>query len=276
MTRLLTAAIAVPLAVLAIFRLPGMWFFALCAFLITWGAVEFVRLVRPSFPDAPLQLLVVLVPLVAAALAFALQAPPSGNGAAGRIALALVTVLGVGLGSAVLFARTPLTAVLPTLGVLAFGIPYFAAPIASMYWLQRLDPWLAFLLCAIVWLGDTAALYAGSAFGRHKMAPVVSPKKSWEGAAAGLATGVIATAVWSYCQLQHVHLPLLLVGTATALAAQIGDLVESLFKRSFGVKDSGGVLPGHGGVLDRMDAMLFAAPVLLGGLWLIGYGVAGR
>ena len=274
MTRLLTAAIAVPLAVLAIFRLPGVWFFALCAFLITWCAVEFVRLVRPSFPGAPLQLLVVLVPLVAAALAFSLQRTPDGS--SGRIALGLLTLLGVGIGSAVLFARTPLAAVLPTLGVLTFGIPYFAAPIASLYWLQRLDPWLAFLLCAIVWLGDSAALYAGSAFGRHKMAPVVSPKKSWEGAAAGLATGVIATAVWSYCQLRQVHLPLLLVGTATALAAQIGDLVESLFKRSFGVKDSGGVLPGHGGVLDRMDAMLFAAPVLLGGLWLIGFGVAGR
>ena len=275
MTRLLTAAIAVPLAVLAIFRLPGVWFFVLCAVLITWCAVEFVRLVRPSFPGAPLQLLVVLVPLVAAAVAFALQAR-AGDGAGGRIALALLALLGVGIGSAVLFARTPLAAVLPTLGVLAFGIPYFAAPIASMYWLQRLDPWLAFLLCAIVWLGDSAALYAGSAFGRHKMAPVVSPKKSWEGAAAGLATGVIATAVWSYLQLRQVHLPLLLVGTTTALAAQVGDLVESLFKRSFGVKDSGGVLPGHGGVLDRMDAMLFAAPVLVGGLWLIDFGVAGR
>ena len=275
MTRLLTAAIAVPLAVLAIFWLPGVWFFAMVAFLITWCAVEFVRLVRPSFPGAPLQLLVVLVPLVAGALAFALQAR-SADGDGGRIALALLTLLGAGIGTVVLFARTPLAAVLPTLGVLAFGIPYFAAPIASLYWLQRLDPWLAFLLCAIVWLGDSAALYAGSAFGRHKMAPVVSPKKSWEGAAAGLATGVIATVVWSYVQLQHVHLPLLLVGTTTALAAQIGDLVESLFKRSFGVKDSGGVLPGHGGVLDRMDAMLFAAPVLLGGLWLIGFGAAGR
>ena len=275
MTRLLTAAIAVPLAMLAIFRLPGVWFFAVCAFLITWCAVEFVRLVRPTLAGAPLNLLVVLVPLVAAALAFALQAQ-APDGAGGRIALALVTVLGVGAGSAVLFARTPLAVVLPTLGVLAFGIPYFAAPIASMYWLQRMDPWLAFLLCAIVWLGDSAALYAGSAFGRHKMAPVVSPKKSWEGAAAGLATGVIATAVWSWCQLRQVHLPLLLVGTATALAAQIGDLVESLFKRSFGVKDSGGVLPGHGGVLDRMDAMLFAARVLLGGLCLIGFEAAGR
>jgi phosphatidate cytidylyltransferase len=275
MVRLLTSAIAVPLAVLAVFYLPGAWFFGLCALLITWGAVELVRLLRPSLPGAPLWLLPPLVPLASALLALALHSA-AAPATLGRVLIAVAAVIGVGLGSAVLLARTPLPQVMPALGVVAFGIPYFAAPIVSLYWLQVWDPWLVFLLCAVVWLGDAAALYVGSAIGRHKMAPVVSPKKSWEGAAAGLFTGMITTVVWSWCQLERVDLPLLLVATGAGVAAQLGDLVESLFKRSVSVKDSGGVLPGHGGMFDRMDAMLFAAPVMLVGLWLIGFEIPGR
>ncbi|MFP5288155.1 MAG: phosphatidate cytidylyltransferase, partial [Thermoanaerobaculia bacterium] len=125
-----------------------------------------------------------------------------------------------------------------------------------------------FLLMAIVWLGDTAAYYVGSRIGRHKMAPTISPKKSWEGAAAGFFTGVAAAAVWSALRMDRIDLRILAVASLTAAAAQIGDLVESMIKRGAGVKDSGTVLPGHGGVLDRLDAMLFAAPVLLFSLWL--------
>jgi len=161
---------------------------------------------------------------------------------------------------------------IPALGILGFGIPYFAVPIASLHHLKRVDPWLVFLLMAIVWLGDTAAYYVGSRFGRHKMAPVISPKKSWEGAAAGWITSLLAAAVWSVLRLDRLDLGLLAVAGLTAAAAQVGDLVESMIKRGAGVKDSGSVLPGHGGVLDRMDAMLFAAPVLLIGLWLLRIG----
>ena len=168
-----------------------------------------------------------------------------------------------------LFSRTPLEEAIPALGILCFGIPYFAVPIASLYALKRLDPWLVFLLMAIVWLGDTAAFYVGSKIGRHKLAPVISPKKSWEGAAAGFITSVAAAGVWSVCRLGRLDVALLGVAALTALAAQVGDLVESMIKRGAGVKDSGTVLPGHGGVLDRMDAMLFAAPVLLIGFWLL-------
>jgi hypothetical protein len=97
----------------------------------------------------------------------------------------------------------------------------------------------------------------------HKLAPAVSPNKSWEGAIAGLATSLAATAIWSQLRLGHVDAVLLAIGGATAVASQLGDLVESLLKRGFGVKDSGALLPGHGGFWDRMDAMLFAAPTLL-------------
>ena len=268
MKRLLTAAVCVPLALLALFRLPAAGFFVVVAFFITWAAWEFVRLVRPVAPNAPLGALVPLAPLAAWGLAAALDAGPAWP--AGPVLLAAALLLAVGGAMLVLFARTPVEQALPALAVLCFGIPYFALPIASLYALARLDPWWVFLLFAIVWLGDSAAFYIGTAWGRHRLAPVVSPKKSWEGAIAGFVTSVAATAVWSLWYLGAVRGELLLVGAATAFASQTGDLVESLLKRGARVKDSGEIFPGHGGVFDRLDALLFAAPVLLAGLLWLG------
>jgi phosphatidate cytidylyltransferase len=268
MQRLVTGLIAAPLAVAAMFLLPPWGFFVLCAVLIDWGAIEYVRLGRSFAPRGPLAVLPLLVPLAAVAVAVALHGPASRPG---LWLFAALLILSVGLGSLVLWWRTPLAETVASWGILAFGLPYFALPIASLYWIQRADPWLVFLLCAIVWLGDTAALYAGKAIGRHPLAPVVSPKKSWEGSAAGFLTGLVATAIWSAVRHPELLGPLLGVAAVTAIGAQTGDLVESLIKRSAGVKDSGGVLPGHGGLFDRMDAMLFGAPLFLLGLWLIDF-----
>lgn len=268
MQRLLTAAVATPLALAALFYFSHLWWFVLIALFLEVAAWEYLVIVRARAPRAPLWTLLAAVPLVAAALSAAMipRAWPLEPGAGLVLAATLVSV---GLGSLLLLSRTPLEEVLPALGALAFGIPYFAVPIASLHQLKRCDPWLVFLLMAVVWLGDTAAYYAGSRLGRHKMAPVISPKKSWEGAAAGFATSLAAAAVWSVCRLGRLDPALLAIAAVTAAAAQVGDLVESMIKRGAGVKDSGNVLPGHGGVLDRMDAMLFAAPVLLLGLWLL-------
>jgi phosphatidate cytidylyltransferase len=268
MKRLLTAAVTVPLFLLALFTLPALAFFVLVALLVDLGALEFVRIARAWAPGAPLLALLVLVPVAAGALVLAAVGTEPE---AGRWALALAAGLSIGVGLVVLGGRTPVGEALPALGALAFGVPYFALPIASLSYLQQVDPWLVFLLLAIVWLGDTAALYAGSLLGKHRLAPVVSPKKTWEGAAACLATALVATAVWSWWRLERLDATLLLVAAATSVAAQAGDLVESLVKRGAGVKDSGGVLPGHGGMLDRVDALLFAAPVLLLGLWVTGF-----
>lgn len=122
------------------------------------------------------------------------------------------------------------------------------------------EVWLVFLL-AVVWLGDTAALYGGKLWGRRLMAPQVSPKKTWEGAASSL---LVAAAVGFGFGHWFAGDSLRFLGLAVAmnLAAQAGDLVESLFKRGAQVKDSGALIPGHGGVLDRIDAMLWAAPIL--------------
>jgi phosphatidate cytidylyltransferase len=133
---------------------------------------------------------------------------------------------------------------------------------------------VAFLLC-VVWAGDIAALYVGRAWGRHKLSPKLSPNKTWEGALGSVAGSLLVTggllglahllaAQWNSAVLSYPE-DLgywLVLAAAVNVAAQVGDLVESALKRSAGVKDSGSLLPGHGGVLDRIDALLLAAPVL--------------
>ncbi|HEY4595717.1 MAG TPA: phosphatidate cytidylyltransferase [Thermoanaerobaculia bacterium] len=275
MKRLLTAAIGVPLVLAAVFLLQGWWFFAAIALVVEGAVWEFAAILRVRAPQAPLRLLLLLSPLAAWGLSFAFT-DPVDVATLRYLLFAAVLALSVGLGTLLLLSRTPLEETLPALGAFAFGIPYFAAATSSIHLLQRADPWLTFLQMAIVWLGDTAAYYVGSRVGRHKMAPDISPKKSWEGAVASFVVAVAAAAVWDVCRRGSVEPGVMAAAAGTAVAAQIGDLVESMIKRGSGVKDSGSILPGHGGVLDRMDAMLFAAPVLLLGLWLAGVSAPGR
>jgi phosphatidate cytidylyltransferase len=260
----------VPLLLAAVFHLPATGFLALAAGIFGWASLEFVAIARIWVPGAPLRALPPLAVLAGALLGLEgamLPWPPA-------MAWAVALGLSVGIGALILLSRTPIAEAPAALGVFAFGIPYFALPIGSLSQLQRQDPWLVFLLVAVVWLGDTAAYWVGSMWGRRPLAPVVSPRKTWEGAAAGLAVSVAATAAWSLWHLERLDASILAVGTATAVAAQVGDLVESIFKRSVRIKDSGSVLPGHGGVLDRADALFFAAPVLWVGLILAGFAAA--
>lgn len=121
--------------------------------------------------------------------------------------------------------------------------------------------WVLFVL-VVMWLGDTGAYFAGRFLGKHKLYEAVSPKKTWEGAFGGIAGSLVAAIVMKLTRF-HDALPwvdLVLIAVPGAMLGQMGDLVESLFKRSTGVKDSGSILPGHGGILDRIDAVLFFAP----------------
>ncbi len=274
MKRLLTAAVTVPLALVAVFRLPSPWFFVLVTLLIGAAVVEFVRLARRAAPRVPVAVLPWVVPVAAlAASPGVLGWHPQALGWDPMIAMAALVPLG--FGALALFSRAPLAEAVSGLGLLSFGLPYFAVPIASLCHLQRSDPWLLLLLLAIVWLGDSAAYYLGTRFGRHKLAPVVSPNKSWQGAAAGLAASVLAAVAWGWWRLGAPSASLVLLAAVTAVAAQIGDLVESMIKRAAGVKDSGTLFPGHGGALDRLDALLFAAPVWHLGLRLLRWLEAG-
>ena len=120
--------------------------------------------------------------------------------------------------------------------------------------------WLVFFVTGTTWLSDSGALFVGKALGRHKMAPMVSPAKTWEGGLGGLVVALLGGLIFG----KMLHLPL---GHAAGLAVlcglvgQIGDLSESALKRDLGVKDSGAVIPGHGGILDRIDSLLFSAPI---------------
>lgn len=120
--------------------------------------------------------------------------------------------------------------------------------------------WLVIFVTSATWLSDAGALFVGRAFGRHKMAPHISPGKTWEGAAGGLAVSLIFGAgfgTWLHLPMSHA-LPLALL---CGFAGQVGDLCESALKRDLGIKDFGNVFAGHGGVLDRVDSLLFSAPL---------------
>jgi phosphatidate cytidylyltransferase len=143
------------------------------------------------------------------------------------------------------------------------GVMYIGGAWGCAFLLRGVNPhWLlfAFLLC---WAGDTAAYYVGKNFGRHKMAPVISPGKTWEGAAASVAGGVIAGAVYAHFLIPSAPMGwVVMIAAVGNIAGQIGDLVESAYKRWGGVKDSGSSLPGHGGWLDRIDSSLLAIPAV--------------
>ncbi|HUO87122.1 MAG TPA: phosphatidate cytidylyltransferase [Thermoanaerobaculia bacterium] len=274
MQRLATAFVATTVLLTLLFTVPPPWFFVLAVIVVEWAVFEYVGILRVAAPGAPLRALLVLVPVAAVALMLATEGQ-TGGGVTGLFAgaplvLAFGLMMTVVVGAVVLLGRTPIAEALATFGAFGLGLPYFALAALALARLQEIDPWLLFLGFAIIFLGDTAAYYVGRRVGRHKMAPVVSPNKSWEGAAAGLLAGVAAAAVWGWWRLGEVSPGLLAVAVATAVAAQLGDLVESILKRAAGVKDSGRSLPGHGGILDRADATFFALPVLLAGVWLLG------
>lgn len=152
---------------------------------------------------------------------------------------------------------------LPHAAALALGVVYifgswhFAVPLrdASPYWLM--------FALALSWVGDIAAYYVGRSLGRHPLVPRVSPKKTWEGSAASIAASVVFGWLFFRAVLPHVSTwSVMLLAAAANAAGQMGDLAESAIKRGAGIKDSGTLLPGHGGLLDRVDSTLFALPVV--------------
>lgn len=118
------------------------------------------------------------------------------------------------------------------------------------------------IMFVIIWANDTFAYLFGIAFGKHKIFERISPKKSWEGFIGGLLMVVVATIIINYLYPKFGHLNWVLFGLIASVASVLGDFIESMFKRNFGVKDSGSILPGHGGILDRIDSMLLAAPAI--------------
>jgi phosphatidate cytidylyltransferase len=191
---------------------------------------------------------------------------------------------GMAAGLAFLYSPEPayLTIVILALALMAFtleltraavavlGVVYIFGAWRSAAALRDLNPHWLMIALLVSWAGDTAALYIGRAFGRHKLAPRVSPNKTWEGAIGSLIGGVLAAGVYAHYLIPAAPLKLVLpIAIAGNIAGQIGDLCESAFKRGADVKDSGTMLPGHGGWLDRIDATLFSVPAVYGILRLL-------
>jgi phosphatidate cytidylyltransferase len=170
----------------------------------------------------------------------------------------------MGVAVLTLWTKRPMVEALPAAGISSGGLLLIAFPLTFAVRLEaipREGPAILLFVLVITWVGDTAAYFVGRAVGKRKLAPVLSPKKTWEGTFASIFGALLVAVVFS----RWLVVPLLHLLTMAALgnvAGQAGDLLESAYKRSAGVKDSGSLLPGHGGVLDRIDALILAIPVV--------------
>jgi phosphatidate cytidylyltransferase len=176
---------------------------------------------------------------------------------------AVILVLVALLGMVLALRVHNLAAALPAAGAFSLGVVYVFGAWRCAADLRAVNPhWLLFAML-LSWSGDTAAFYVGRSFGRHKMAPRVSPAKSWEGAAGSVAGAMLVGAIYAHYLIPEAPLgEALVLAAAGNIAGQLGDLCESALKRGAGVKDSGTLLPGHGGWLDRIDSSLFSVPVV--------------
>ena len=170
----------------------------------------------------------------------------------------------LGIAALTLATRRPLVEALPAAGISASGLILVAFPLSYTIRLHatgRRGPVLLLFVLVLTWVGDSAAYFVGRSFGKYKLAPHLSPKKTWEGTVASFLGSLIVGLI--FAQLMALPFPHMLGMAAVGnVAGQMGDLLESAYKRSAGIKDSGSLLPGHGGVLDRIDALILAIPVV--------------
>jgi phosphatidate cytidylyltransferase len=264
MKRILTAVILIPVVFLLVFKAPT-WLVTISAGLVAeLAALEFLSIADIGGARAPR----ILVFISIAVMFFISFAQPDML-APVLSALSLLIFL-------VCTWRCPLERVLPDVASSVFCLLYIGFSLTTIPWLgaQANGPSLLTFLFCVVWMGDIAALYIGRSYGRHKLAPSLSPNKSWEGAVASIVSSVLITLLLIFLAGQFASrassllaypgsvFHWLLLAIVLNVVAQLGDLAESALKRGAGVKDSGTLLPGHGGILDRIDALLLAAPVL--------------
>jgi phosphatidate cytidylyltransferase len=285
--RIATALVLIPVVILLVLRAPVPVVAAVAGAVALVTVQEFLKLTE-SYEVQPLR----LPTYTFVGLFFLLLAADSGGETPQLSALKFVLALGFACGIApflfltIAMRRTQMKGSYPAAAASAFAFTYIALPMAMLVQLRQQWGgafWLLYLLL-VVWAGDIFAYFVGRSLGRHLMAPRISPKKTWEGAAASLAASLVVGILLFNHALQISSFllrigmiqrrdglfglekpeiwPIVWLTIALNVAAQLGDLVESLIKRGAGVKDSGTILPGHGGMLDRIDALLFAAPVL--------------
>ena len=269
--RVLTALLLLPLVMAAIFALPPQWFLVFIAVILLGGSWEYTRMAGLS-GHAGGYLLVLLQTLILVMLF--IYRTHWDSGILVYISIACAAWL-------LIFLRLPLyrPGAHPDS---TYRVVSFATAIASVTtgwfaisWI-RTQPdgsWLILLLLLIVWAADTGAYFAGKTFGKRKLAPQISPGKTRAGLLGGLiAAPLMALLAASLMPLATIESSgLILLSLVTTLASVGGDLVISLHKRTSGIKDSGSLLPGHGGILDRLDSLLAAAPFFALGLLVSGF-----
>ncbi len=307
MKRVLTAVILIPIVVLALFKAP-LWLFTLLVLGVALlAAREYFGIVKAQgFRPMAVTTYLLLIVLFAVSYCVTSLLTSSAAGAMiGWFGFPLFALCSPLLFLLLSLRRDPISQALPDAAISYMLLPYVGFTLGLLPLLKELPngPLYLLYLMLLVWGGDIAAYYVGRAIGRHRLAPRISPGKTWEGAIASVVGAVIvAVLLFHYINpiangFRSAHLltvvpseydppptnpilvfplaPLWLVAlfaTCVNIAAQLGDLVESALKRGAGLKDSGTLLPGHGGVLDRIDALLFALPVgLLFFIWMGGY-----
>ena len=170
----------------------------------------------------------------------------------------------IGLAFLILWTRRALVEALPAAGISCSALLLVAFPLsfaARLHAIPAIGREMLLFACGITWAADSVAYFVGRAFGKHLLAPHLSPKKTWEGSAGGMAGSLVVAWAFSYwIKIPFGHL--LAMAAIGNVAGQMGDLLESAYKRSAGVKDSGEILPGHGGILDRIDALILCIPVV--------------
>jgi phosphatidate cytidylyltransferase len=285
--RVVTAVVLIPLVLLLILKAP-LYVIAIVSGAVALLAIaEFLKLavqygVQPLW--SPTYGFIVLFFLFV--IAASSNRVPLVETTAMIYGLALAAALAPFVFLTIAMRRSDLRNGYPSAAASSFAFAYIAIPMALLVQIRQ-QPAGAILVIytlLVVWAGDIFAYFVGKAVGRHQMSPEISPKKTWEGTIASVAASLLVGTLWfqhaaristwllqsglierrdGMFGLQQPSLAVIVVLSAIVnIAAQLGDLVESLIKRGAGVKDSGAILPGHGGMLDRIDAMLFAVPVV--------------
>jgi phosphatidate cytidylyltransferase len=268
--RVLTASILIPLVVVAIWWGPT-WLIAVVAAFVAIAAIwEFFAIAeRLGFHAYRLWTSLAAAGIIGQQFYASRMASTNYLGSlldrSPRVTLEAVLFWFVlGVACIALGTRRAISEVLPSIVVSASGLIFVVLPFSAVVRLHGVyvvGPMLLLFTVVLVWVGDTAAYFVGRGIGRWKLAPEISPNKTWEGAGANFLGALFVAAVFGYwSRIPPAHM--LAMAALGSLAGQVGDLFESTWKRSAGVKDSGTIIPGHGGMLDRIDALILAAPAV--------------
>jgi phosphatidate cytidylyltransferase len=261
--RILAAIVGLAI-VLPVLQVGGAWVVALVAFVVAVGMDEWAVMVAGVGEGAPgrrLRARLVLIPLGVLALLWVTVGAANSHVPAEALLLAIV-----GVGFLVpMFAEPDVKRAGDEAVKNVAGLVYVPLLLSTLVPIRAREDglWMVAFLLAATWLGDTGAYFAGRFFGKHLLFPRVSPKKTVEGALGGLVVSMLgSTAIAHFAGLPFTLLEAALLAGVLDVAGIVGDLAESLLKRAWGVKDSGWIMPGHGGILDRIDSLLFTAPLL--------------